>query len=96
MSEEKRELTVREAGALGGKKRAEELGPEGFAALGRKGGAVTKERYGPDYYARIGAEGGRANYEKNGPEYYVEIGKRGGKRVRELIARAKALEGVSG
>lgn len=39
----KGEMTVREAGHLGGE----------------KGGEVTKERYGPEFYSEIGHKGGQ-------------------------------------
>ncbi len=40
---EKGEMTVREAGHLGGE----------------KGGETTKERYGPEFYSEIGHKGGQ-------------------------------------
>lgn len=60
MSEEKQELTVREAGQRGGAKRLAQIGSEGFAQMGYKGGAATRARYGKDHYARIARAGGAA------------------------------------
>src|SRR5262245_8238564 len=91
MDEEKRELTVSEAGRLGGKKRAKELGPKGYAAMGQKGGATTKERHGTAHYVRIGALGGTKAFEKHGVERLREMGKKGG---AETARRGRAAEGM--
>jgi general stress protein YciG len=71
-------MTVKEAGARGGRRRKEQIGAEGFADLGRRGGAVTKERHGPDFYSRIGRMGGVARRDALGSEGYAEMGRRGG------------------
>ena len=41
--EDRGSMTVREAGRMGGEKRREELGSEGYAAIGHKGGQRVRE-----------------------------------------------------
>jgi uncharacterized protein len=71
--EKKGDLTVREAGRIGGK----------------KGGQTTRERYGRPFYEQIGRKGGETVRETHGHEFYEEIGRKGGRRVRELIEQGK-------
>lgn len=90
--EPKRELTVREAGKLGGKRCKELHGPEHYTKMGAKGGNATKEKYGDQFYATIGKKGGTANRDRQDPNFYQRIGKKGGDRVKELVELAKRLE----
>ena len=75
--EKKGDLTVREAGRIGGK----------------KGGQTTRERYGRPFYEQIGRKGGETVRETHGHEFYEEIGRKGGKiggpKVRRLIEEGK-------
>lgn len=87
---EKAEMTVKEAGRLGGKKRKEMLGYEGYSALGQKGGSTTRERHGVSHYQRIGKMGGTKTASERGHDFYVEIGQKGGSRVKQLIAAGRA------
>lgn len=89
---ETREMTVREAGRLGGAKRRDELGHEGYQALGKKGGAATKERHGSAFYSEIGKKGGETVRRERGPDFFQKIGRKGGARVRELIEKGKGSE----
>jgi general stress protein YciG len=75
--EKKGDLTVREAGRIGGK----------------KGGQTTRERYGRPFYEQIGRKGGETVRETHGHEFYEEIGRKGGRRVRELIEQGKRAAG---
>ena len=59
---------------------------------GHTGGSMTKQRHGTAFYARIGRKGGASCAEKHGPDHYQAIGRKGGNRVRDLCAKAKALE----
>ena len=68
-------MTVREAGQIGGKKRAD-AGTD-YAELGKKGGSETRKR-GLDYYREIGRKGGAACAATHGPAHYAAIGKKGG------------------
>lgn len=90
--EPKPEMTVREAGRLGGKKVSEKYGPDFYKDIGHRGGSTTNEKYGPEFYGAIGKKGGQATAEKHGTGFYEKIGKKGGQRVKELIERAKAAE----
>jgi general stress protein YciG len=87
-------ISVREAGRRGAavvkKKYA---GTTFWSDIGHKGGTTTKEKYGEEYYAAIGAKGGSTTRKRHGETFYQKIGKLGGARVKELIARAKELEG---
>ena len=42
--------------------------------------------------SEAGRLGGLATRAKHGPEFFVRLGRRGGQRMKELIARGKALE----
>src|SRR5687768_17607386 len=83
------DMTVREAGRLGGDKRKEALGADGYSKLGKKGGQTTKERHGHDFYSEIGRKGGEVVRRERGPEFFSQIGRKGGQRVRELIEKGK-------
>jgi len=74
-------MTVREAGRLGGQRRREQIGREGFRQLGQAGGAVTAAR-GPNFYREIGRKGGAARKAQLGAAGYAELGRRGGGRSR--------------
>ena len=54
----KEEITVREAGARGGRATLERLGTDFFREIGRKGGLRTKELYG-SFFKEYGHRGGR-------------------------------------
>lgn len=82
MSEDdKPPITVKEAGARGGRRRADQIGTDGFRELGRKGGTETAKR-GPDFYRRIGRMGGNARKAALGSEGYAEMGRKGGGKDR--------------
>ena len=51
------ELTVSQAGRLGGQKLLARYGLEHFIALGKLGGAKVAEQRGPSFYKRIGKLG---------------------------------------
>ena len=87
--ETKHELTVSEAGRIGGRRRAEKAGPEELAKMGRKGGNTTKRRYGKEFYKMIGSHGGRSTRRKYGDEHFTELGKQGGDRLKELVEKGK-------
>jgi general stress protein YciG len=79
------EMTVREAGRLGGEARKVKLGTEGYSKLGKKGGEAVKQKYGPEFYQQIGKKGGEARKEELGPAGYAELGKKGGEARKEEL-----------
>jgi general stress protein YciG len=70
-------------GRMGGKKRKQQLGPDGYRQLGRMGGEARKGQLGAEGYRRLGRRGGEKVRQKYGPDFYSEIGKKGGQAVRE-------------
>lgn len=57
MPEKKGDMSVREAGKLGGNKVKQEYGPEFYSQIGKKGGeTVSKNR---DHMREIGHKGGQ-------------------------------------
>lgn len=95
-NEQKKDLTVREAGKRGGDECAQKHGPGFYEEIGKRGGTRTRDKYGQEFYAEIGKAGGAATAAKHGPEFYARIGKLGGSRVRQLIQKAKDLEANAG
>ena len=57
--EDKKAMSVSEAGAKGGETTKRRYGHEFYENIGRKGGAKTKAKYGPEYFQVIGQKGGR-------------------------------------
>ena len=56
---EKGEMTVRDAGKLGGLT-CRDRHPDLYARIGKLGGQAVKAKYASEYYSRIGKLGGRA------------------------------------
>ena len=88
-SDDRKDLTVAEAGKRGGETVKAKYGKDFYTEIGHKGGAATRKKYGPEFYGEIGRKGGQTTAEKHGPEFYEKIGKKGGNRVKELIERGK-------
>ncbi|MFN3649493.1 MAG: KGG domain-containing protein [Armatimonadota bacterium] len=95
-SEEKKDMTVAEAGKKGGETVKEKYGKDFYTEIGHKGGAATRKKYGPEFYGEIGKKGGQSTAERHGAEFYEKIGKKGGNRVRELIQRGKQAADEAG
>jgi general stress protein YciG len=67
------EMTVREAGRIGGSKVRDKYGSDFYKEIGRKGGSTTWKTHGKEFYQKIGKMGGE----------------KGGSRVRELTQKGK-------
>jgi len=80
MAKSKGNMTVREAGKIGGEHTSESHGREFYQEIGHKGGEAG------------GQKGGEATKEKYGPEFYSEIGHKGGQKVKKLIEEGKESE----
>ena len=91
-SEDRKDMTVAEAGKRGGDTVKAKYGKDFYTEIGHKGGQATRKKYGPDFYGEIGRKGGQMTAEKHGPEFYEKIGKKGGNRVKELIERGKRAD----
>lgn len=92
MSDEQKDLTMKEISKLGIKALKEKYGRAHFVAAGKKGGATTKARHGRKHYEALGRRGGGACLAKHGLEHYAAMGRRAGERIRNLICRGKAAE----
>lgn len=82
-----------ELGRKGGQTVARERGSEFYSQIGGKGGEARKKQLGSEGYRALGKKGGEARKAQLGPGGYAELGQKGGQRVRDLIARARELEG---
>jgi general stress protein YciG len=91
-TENRKEMTVAEAGKRGGDTVKAKYGKDFYTEIGHKGGQATRKKYGPDFYGEIGRKGGQTTAEKHGPEFYEKIGKKGGNRVKELIELGKKAD----
>lgn len=80
MAEEKRKMTVGEAGHKGGETTSKKYGHEFYEEIGHKGGEAG------------GKKGGETTKSKYGHEFYEEIGHKGGQKVKELIEKGKTAE----
>ena len=87
------DMSVREAGQMGGETRKQQLGPEGYSELGHQGVEALREQRGPDAMSEIGREGGETRKQQLGPEGYSELGQKGGQRVSDLVEKGKQSEG---
>ncbi len=85
----KGDMTVSEAGRMGGAKVASERGHEFYEEIGKKGGEKVASERGHAFYEEIGKKGGEKVASERGHAFYEEIGKKGGQKVRELIERGK-------
>jgi general stress protein YciG len=90
------EINLREAaralGRLGGKACMEKHGRSHYVRAGRAGGAATMAKFGREFYVSTGALGGQKCAANHDASFYESIGRKGGQRVRELLAKGKALE----
>ncbi len=88
--EERRALA--QSGARGGAAAHARHDRAFWSRIGKTGGEATRAKYGSPAYARWGTLGGRANAAKHGTEHFQTIGKQGAQRVRDLLAKGRAME----
>ena len=81
-----------EAGRRGAAAAKERVPASHWSRIGSLGGSATRDRHDADYYARIGRKGGSTTSARHGPAHYERMARLGGARMKELIARGKALE----
>lgn len=86
------EMSVREAGRLGGHARKQALGPDGYSELGHRGVDALREQLGSGAMATIGREGGHVRRRMLGREGYARLGRQGGRRMRELVGKGRQAE----
>lgn len=80
------DLTVREAGRLGGRATLAKFGPAHFSAL------AAKSPHPPHEQARRGKRGGEATWERHGESHYRAIGRAGGEKTRLMFGREHFVE----
>ncbi|MHB0976633.1 MAG: KGG domain-containing protein [Candidatus Aquicultorales bacterium] len=73
----KSDLSVSEAGKMGGEKTKATHGHEFYEEIGHKGGEAG------------GKKGGRRTAETHGHEFYEEIGHKGGQKVKRLVEKGE-------
>lgn len=87
---ERGEMSVREAGHLGGESLKRKYGTSHFSGLAKLAAQAQIARMGRDAYNEhlriMASHGGEANYDRRGPEYYSELGKKGGEALKEKVA----------
>ena len=95
--DEKRDLSVRQAGRKGGKKTTTKHGPEFYREIGRRGGEARKKQLGAGGYADLGRKGGEARKSQLGSEGYADLGRKGGEaRKSQLGSEGYAQLGRKG
>jgi uncharacterized protein len=85
-------MTVREAGLRGGEVRKAQLGPDGYARIGRKGGAKLASERGSAFFSEIGRKGGESRKQQLGPEGYARLGR----EKRRKAAATAVADGPAG
>ena len=93
----KGDMTVRQAGRMGGKNTADKHGADFYREIGRRGGETRKGQLGREGYARLGRKGGEARKTQLGRTGYAELGRRGGQaRKTQLGSEGYAALGRKG
>ena len=90
--EEVEEITWAEANARGGRRTVAKYGRDHMSSIKQPHAKQQADTLGLETMQEIGRRGGHANSARHDHDHFVTIGKMGGNRLREMLAKAKAME----
>lgn len=80
---ERKFMSVQDAGKIGGRRLVEKYGREHFVELGHKSGSALRDA-GFDF-KEMAKKGGKATAATHDSDYYSELGKQGGDFLKEKV-----------